>query len=368
MLVPSPVLDTWTVPRALADGDASNGGSDADFARTRVLDLAAGAFSSRVVHLAAELRLADHLAVGVWSATELAERTQTHADALERLLRTLAALGLVEHRRDGRFALTADGQALRSDGPASARAGIRVLASWWETWAELEHSVRTGRPAADVVLGKPAFDAIGEDPAWLAVFQEGMRGLNARWLPRLAGAIGDVGRAHVMDVAGGHGSLLAAVLGRSPDASGEVFDRPEVVPDARAWLDAQGLAARVRVTGGDMFRTVPAGADTYLLKWILHDWDDLDSVRLLRVLRAAMTPRSELLVVERVLPERVRPGMHTLRMQLSDLRMLAALGGRERTLDQLERLFAAAGLRLVRHTATGTPLSVLTVRRDEEAP
>jgi len=330
MLVPSSVLDTLSFPESHSVDPAR--GCSAESARTRVLDLAAGAFSARVVHLAAELALADHLAVGAWSATELAERTHTHADALERVLRTLAALGLVEHRADGRFALTRDGHALRSEGPASARAGIRVLASWWETWTELEHSVRTGQAAADRVLGRPAFEAIGEDPEWLTVFQEGMRGLNARWLPDLAAAIGDVGPSHVVDVAGGHGSLLAAVLDASPQATGTVLDRPEVVPEARAWLAERGLADRTRVHGGDMFRAVPAGADVYLLKWILHDWDDLDCVRLLRVLRAAMSSHSELLVVERVLPERVRAGAQTLRMHLSDLRMLAALGGRERTL------------------------------------
>lgn len=335
---------------------------DPEGARTRLLDLAASGFAARVLHVAADLGLADALADGPCTADQLAARTGTHADSLHRLLRTMAAMGLVEHLRDARFALTADGRVLTSDHPASARAGIRVLALWWETWSALEHSVRTGDAAADVVLGRPAFEALAEDPARLQVFQEGMRGLNLRWLPRLCRAIGDVGSAHIVDIAGGHGSLLAAVLHHSPDATGAVLDRPEVVGAAAAWLRSQGLGSRTEVVGGDMFQTIPSGADVYLLKWILHDWDDERSVRLLRRIRAALRPTARLLVVERVLPDCVQASDDDLRMQLSDLRMLAALRGRERTLAEFHTIFRAAGLQLVSRKRTGTPLDVLTLR------
>jgi hypothetical protein len=346
-------------PRASPPPDVS------DAARERVLDLAAACFSARVVQVAAELGLADALADGPLDARAVALRTGTHADAIERVLRALAALGLAVHRDDGRFALTEDGHALRSDVAATARPGVRLFSLWWDTWSALEHSLRTGEPAADVVLGKPAFDHIGEDPGRLTTFQEGMRGLNARLLPHLADAIGDRGAASIVDVAGGHGSLLAAVLHRSPRATGIVLDRPEVVVAGRDFLAAQGLADRARFVAADMFCAVPAGADVYLLKWILHDWDDLTCLRLLRVLRSALRPGAELLVIERILPERVTPGPDALRAELSDLRMLAALGGRERTLAAFDALFEEAGLERIAHTPTGTPLAVLTVRSRE---
>ena len=368
MLMTQPVLDALDLahrdplPRQTRPPDPHAA------ARARALDLAAACFSARVVHLAAELCLADALVDGPLDAAALAARTGTHADALERLLRTLTALGLLTHGSDGRFALTDGGHALRSDGPSSARAGIRVMSLWWETWSALEHSLRSGEAAADVVLGKPAFDHIGEDPDRLALFQEGMRGLNARTLPHVVEAIGDLGAASIVDVAGGHGSLLAAVLHASPRAHGLAVDRPEVVAEGRAYLAGQGLGDRAQITGGDMFRAVPAGADVYLLKWILHDWDDADCVRLLRVLRSAMRPDSRLLVVDRVMPDRVRAGADHLRMQLSDLRMLAALGGRERTLSAFERIFSEAGLELVARAPTPCELHVLTVRRGPEVP
>lgn len=325
----------------------------------QMMDLAAGCFAARAVHVAAELGIADLLGDGPRAADALARETRTHAPSLYRLLRALASVGVLEHQADDLFALTELGATLVSNAPGSTRAGVLLFGMWWGTWEQLAHSVRTGEPAATRVFGQPVFEHLAMNGALSATFHEGMSGLNASLLPAIVEAYEFAQHHVIVDVAGGHGTLLATVLEAAPASTGVLFDLPEVLEVAQAALYQRGLEARVRCIAGDMMESVPSGADAYLLKWILHDWDDEVCATILANVRAAMQPGSRLLIVDRVLPERADADAATARMMMTDLRMLAALGGRERTATQLRDLLEAAGLRTEEIIATGTPCSVI---------
>ena len=309
--------------------------------------LASGFCAARAVQVAARLGLADGLRDGPRHPADLAAATGTHPDALGRLMRALAGLGVLASDALGRYRLTPMGELLRGDAPGSLRDFVARFGEpeYWRAWGALDHSIATGRPAFDAVFGARLFDHLARNPEAAARFHAGMGGGSARAAAAVVAALGDLGGVDtVVDVGGGHGALLAAVLRANPEARGVLFELPQVAEAGRAALAAAGLAGRSRVETGDFFEAVPAGGDLYLLQRIVHDWDDAEAVRLLGNVRAAMPAHARLLLVEAV----VRPGDAPSHAKMLDLNMLVLVGGRERTEEEYRALLQAAGLALRR--------------------
>ncbi|WP_225812476.1 acetylserotonin O-methyltransferase [Streptomyces spinosus] len=316
-------------------------------APARILNLLAGGWLAQAVSAVAELGVADALADGPRSVHDLAAATGTHAPSLHRLLRTAADAGLLEELDDQAFALTELGQALREDSPGS----LRNFAIWTglpaerHAWTGLADAVRTGRTAFPDVHGTSVWDYLGEHPDILTVFDKAMTEASRGIIAPVVAAYDFGAFRTVVDVGGGRGALLAAVLDANPGVSGTLYDRPEVVSQAEDTLRAAGVRDRVRLVGGDFFDTVPGGGDAYVLSNIIHDWDDELSRRILRNCRTALGDDGRVLLVEAVLLERPRP---TPTVSLMDLDMLLVAGGKQRTAGEFEVLLEKSGLRLTR--------------------
>lgn len=327
-----------------------------------LLQVITGFTRSQVVHVAAQLGLADLLAAGPRSVADLAAATGTHAPALARLVRALAALGLVADADGGRVELTAAGALLRSDVPESLRAAALFLVGpWsWRAWGDLLYSVRTGEPAFDRAFGMSNFAYWEHDPEAGAIHDAYFRAMARTTNAPLVAAY-DFGRfGVVVDVGGSAGALLAAILRAHQDVRGILFDLPHVVAGAGPVLAEAGVAGRCAVVGGSFFDAVPTCGDAYLLKYILHDWDDARAATILRRCREALAPGAVLLVIEQVLPEQLEAGAAAERLARLDLQMLVMTpGGRERTESEFRRLLADAGFELRQAIPTQSPFSIL---------
>ena len=305
--------------------------------------------ASQCIYVAAELRLADHLAAGERSAADLAALCGADAGALARLLRALAAIGIVAPREAGRWALAPAGEALRTEVPGSLLAeALHALApTAWRPWGRLLESVRTGCAAFPDEFGCSAWEYRAAHPEARDRF-DAMAAARAESEAEAVVALLTVPeRGVVVDVGGGDGELLARLLARHPTLAGVLLERPAVVAEARRRLEREGLAGRCRLEGGDFFGEVPAGGDLYLLKAVLHNWDDGAAARLLAVCRRAMSPGSRLVVIEALVDAPPRPE------ELQDLHMLVVHGGRERDSAELVRLLAESGFRAAAPRATG---------------
>ncbi len=312
---------------------------------------------SQAVHVAATLGVADLLTDGPRTSDELAAATGTQPRALYRLLRALAALGVLHEAEGQRFTLTPMGAGLRSDAaePAGPWAAFIGTPAHWQAWGDLLHSVRTGESAFRHVHGTDPWTHRAQRPAESAVFDRAMTGLSRRAADAVIAAY-DFGRfRRIVDVGGGQGALLAAVLAAHPAARGVLFDQPHVVSGAADVLRAAGVDARCEVVAGSFFDAVPEAGDAYMLKSILHDWDDDAATAILRSCRRAMARGGALIVIERV----IAPPNEAPETKLSDLNMLVNLGSQERTRDEFAQLFATAGFRLADVTATGGVVSVI---------
>lgn len=322
-----------------------------------LFELAQGAWVTQALYAAVHLRLADELAAGPSTADEVARRVGSDPNATFRLLRALAGQGVFTLRRDGRFALTGVGRALRWDADGSMAPMIAMIGSpeHWQHWSDLHHSVVTGRTAVEKQRGVPMFDYLETNPAYAARFNDAMTGMSAIAIRAAVPAYDFTDRRLIVDVGGGHGALLAAVLRAAPAAEGILFDVPSVADGARTAIAEAGLARRCAVTGGSFFESVPAGGDAYLLKTVIHDWDDQQCLSILRTVRAAIAPSGKLLLFELVLPDGAppHPGL------LLDLEMLVHAGGRERTVAEYSKLLTQAGFRATRVIVTGGPMSIV---------
>ena len=316
-----------------------------------------GYASTQLLYVAAKLGIADLLADGPRDADALAAATGAHPDALRRVLRASATLGIFAERGDGTFALTGLSRLLQSDTSGSLRASAIMFGEeWcWKPYGELLRSVLTGETAFDHIFHKGFFDYLGDHPEAATVFDDAMTNFSRDHAKAVVEAYDFSGVRQVVDVGGGHGSLLAAILKTSPSATGVLFDQPSVVAGATGGLKSEGVADRCDLVSGDMFESVHAGGDAYVLKWIIHDWDDARAIAILKSCREAMADNGRVLLIERVLapPGEVSQGTR------GDVTMMALMGGRERTEADFRGLLEASGFRLTRVVPTAIELSVI---------
>jgi predicted O-methyltransferase YrrM len=313
-------------------------------------------YVSQMIRAAADLSLADHLADERLTAAEVAEREGSAPNTTFRLMRACVALGLLTADADGRFGSTPLLQTLGKDTPGSLRglALAMTLPAQWLPWNEFTASVRTGRTQASAVLGMDFFEYLEQHPSQARDFSSGMSSATSLWAADAASAIDTTGASLAVDVGGATGSLLQLLQEADPTLRGIVFDRPNIVEYAVAEIARKGLTQRTQVVGGDFFASVPP-ADLYLLKFILHDWDDDSCIQILQRCREAMTAGGRVVIVEVVLGALSDPGWGAL----IDMNMLAVSPGRERSLDEYDALLVAAGLRRTAVLATNCPQSVI---------
>lgn len=322
----------------------------------QMLRLISGYWVSQAVYVAAKLGLADLLKDGPRSSADLATGTQTHGPSLYRLLRALASLGVLAEDEQGRFSLTPLGECLRGDLPGSQR-GLAVMngEEHYRAYGELLYSVRTGKPGFDHVYGLPCFDYLSQHPQQAKDFDEAMVGVHGRETAAMVEAFDLSGVAVLADVGGGNGSLLTAVLQRYPTMQGILYDLPGVIGRAKANIAAAGLTSRCQCLSGDFFTSVAPGADAYLLRHIIHDWDDERATLILKNIHAVLPANGRVLVVENV----IEPGNAPAFGKLLDLTMLVIPGGKERTAAEYRALYDAAGFRLNRIVPTRADVCVI---------
>lgn len=326
---------------------------DADRSARFLVSEAMGYTYAAALRAAAVLGVADHMADEACDVAGLAAAAGCDAAGLRRVLRMLAARGIVSPEGPDHFRLTAAGSALRSDAPRSAREAVLMLTDdmFWRTSHVVGTTLRTPAPSFPAVFGSTAGDYFDADPAKADLFYAGMEAVSAAENDLTAQACDLPDSGTVADIGGRYGGFLLAVLKANPALRGVLFDRPDEVVKHR--LDADGVAGRVEVVAGDFFESVPA-ADAYLLKRIIHNWDDEQSVRILATCRRSLRPGGRVLVIDAFVP----PGGEPHDSKAMDFMMLGALTGRERTAGELEPLLARAGLRLCCVVPTGTPMSV----------
>jgi hypothetical protein len=314
--------------------------------RERLTRLMDGYLSTQLLYLAARLGIADILVSGPLTCGELARRVGADAGAFCRVLRGLVIDGVLCELADGRFGLTPTGRLLRKDAPASVRDAVIARGHiYYGAAAGLLSALQNGGSAFEHVHGMGLFDYLDRHPDERAEFQRSMVVRSRQEAAAVTAVYDFAAFRRLVDVGGGYGILLSAILAATPALHGVLFDRPEVVDRAREQLGADGMLSRCDVAAGDFFTSVPAGCDAYVLSRVIHDWDDEKAVWILTNCREAMPDSAKLLLIEAVVPKRAREQAGAVRM---DLHMLTLLHGRERTAREYQALLAAARLELQR--------------------
>lgn len=327
---------------------------------TAVLELSMGSMLTQAIYVAAELKIADALHERPMSAEEVAQRVNAHPEATYRLLRLLSSYQIFEEGRDGRFKLTPMADALREDSPNSMRR-IAVLMghpTHWEDWSHLVDSVRTGEPALPKLRGMNAFEYLESNPDYAMIFFGGMSNLSELETAPILAAYDFSRFRTIVDVGGGRGALLAAILQRAKKSRGVLFDARAVESGAESLLSDAGVMDRCTIESGGLFDPVPPGGDAYLLKHIVHDWPDAKVLEILKNVRDAIGPDGRLLLAEFVPP----PGNGLHPGKLVDLWLMLLVGGKERTSVQYSELLASAGFELDRVVQTASPISIVEAR------
>jgi hypothetical protein len=325
-----------------------------------LLRMVTGYYVARAIYVAAKLGIADFLAEGARSHDELAEATGTHADSLRRVLRLLASAGVFIEEPDGRFALTPIGACLRSRVPGSMRAAALLFGGiTQQAWGDLLHSVETGEPAFRHVFGMNPFEYMADHPEQAANFDAAMADFTKRIALAVVAAYDFSAFRRVVDVGGGNGALLAGILGANPTLTGIVFDLPNVANRAREQIQELGLTGRCEIVAGDFFNEVPSGGDAYVLKHVIHDWNDKRAAEILRVCRRAMGAQAKLLLAEGLYPPRIDQSDESRGAAANDVNMLVCTGGRQRSEAEFRALYDAAGFRLTRIVPTQMPVKLI---------
>jgi ubiquinone/menaquinone biosynthesis C-methylase UbiE len=322
-----------------------------------MLQLISGFWISRCLYVAAKLGIPDILKDGPKTAEELAKTTRTDSMSLFRLLRALSAVNILTQGQDDRFGNTPVSETLRSDIPGSLRsfAMTELGEEHYPAWGELLHSVRTGDIAFDKAFGMPVWEFFAKNPENARVFNNAMSGVTAQANQALHATYSFSGINTLVDVGGGHGALIISILERNPEMRGILFDSPPVIEGAQEAIAASVVAGRCQLVSGDFFQSVPEGGDAIILKWIVHDWNDEQSIAILKNCHRALPADGKLILVEAVVP----PGNEPHFSKFIDLNMLVMTGGRERTEEEFRRLYEASGFRLTRVVPTASPSSVI---------
>ena len=320
--------------------------------------IAIGYIGSAALHVALHLGIADHLASGPKTAAELARATGVQEDALYRVLRALASLGLFEERASRTFASNPSADLLRK-GRTTLRDILYFLtdAPHFRVYADLLHSVQTGQPAGEKVFGAPVFEYFRRDPAFNERFNNGMTSASAAAIAGALKAYDFSGIEVLVDVAGGHGMVLTSILRQYPAMRGVLFDIDHVVAGAAPLIEGAGVKDRCQIVSGDFFKAVPPGGDAYIMKNIIHDWDDDRALTILRNIHQVLRGRrgGRVILLESVVQPVGGPDF----AKMIDLEMMVLPGGRERTEQEYTSLFARAGFRLTRIVPTESLLSVI---------
>ncbi|HSK71174.1 MAG TPA: methyltransferase [Pyrinomonadaceae bacterium] len=327
-----------------------------------LMQMVMGFITSQAISVAAKLYIADYLKDGGKTVEELAEATGTHAPSLYRLLRALTSAGVFTKDAENRYSNTSLGDALRSDHPHSMRAAAHMICDreHWNSHGNLFQSVKTGETGFDYTFGKPIFPYLAENPAPAEVFDNAMTSFSNVVAQAVAGTYDFSQAKTIADIGGGHGLILSTVLQANPQAKGILFDQPYVVEAAGELLKNAGVAERVERIGGDFFSEVPVKADIYLMKFIIHDWNDSQSVTILKNLAKYAEPGAKVLLIETVVEEDDHvPSVS----KLMDLNMLAMTGGKERTPSEYAALFEQTGFKLTNVIFTPSPLQIVEAVR-----
>ncbi len=324
---------------------------------TILMRMLIGGTIQQCISVVARLGIADLLAKKPQTATALATATKTNEDALYRVLRMLASIGIFSENSRKEFAHTELSTLLRTDAPNSLH-GYAVMMSeyWhWQNWGQLMYSVRTGKTAQEKVHGMGSFEYFKQNPEAAEIFNRAMTSLSKSDVSPIVNAYDFSSAKKIVDIAGGQGFLLAGVLKANPKAEGILFDLPYTIEQARPVLEKEGVAGRVELLSGDFFESIPAGADYYMMKHIIHDWDDERCVKILENIRNSMAKNGKLLILEMVIPDGNEPSPS----KFLDLQMLVTTGGRERTKEEFQKLLESAGFKLSRIVSTLSPMNVI---------
>ena len=322
-----------------------------------LLQMITSSWIAQSIYVAAKLAIADLLKGNPKTSDELARETGTHSNSLHRLMRLLASVGIFAEDENRRFCLTPLAQYLRTDVPASMRAAaIMCGESWhWQSWENILYTLKTGEPAIVKATGMRLFPFLEQNSEAFNIFSECMTGYAAPTHAATVTAYDFSGIGLLVDVGGGYGTHLAAILKANPHLRGVLFDHPSAADGARKVLATENVAERCEFVPGDFFESVPAGGDAYMLSHILHDWDDEQAIGILQNCRQAMDPGGKVLVVETILP----PGNEFSPGKLFDLEMMVLVGGLERTEPEYRRLLETAGFDLSRVVSTTAPESII---------
>ncbi|HUN73948.1 MAG TPA: methyltransferase [Steroidobacteraceae bacterium] len=342
----------------MAHGSPQNGGSH-DL-RAATASLITGCWSTQVIHAAVALGIPDRFGPGPTSSAEIARAAGTHPRATFRLLRAMATLGLCSDLGDSRFELTEAGRFLRSD---SAHSLVALARHWGtRTWTALAHLTETVMSGAHWANGgREGFLSMAQRPQEAAILNRSMVEQTLQMADAIADAYDFSGLHRVLDVGGGYGALLSVLLRRYPHLQGATADLAYMEAEATAFLKSSGIAERARFIPTDFFDSVSPGADCYLLKYIIHDWDDADCVTILRNIRAAASAAT-VLIIERIVPEHITSTPAAGNVICGDINMMVATGGLERTESEYRQLLQTAGLELTRVIATRSPFSIIEAR------
>jgi hypothetical protein len=323
----------------------------------RMRELIMGFRASQLIYVAAKLGLADRLAAGPQSATTLASVVGAAPQPLYRLLRALASIGIFAETANGMFELTPSARLLQHDVPGSLRSTALLYGDevFWAAYGGMIHSVRTGEPAFEHRHGEPMYAYLAGHAGTASLFDAAMSGFSEREVVAILAAYDFSGFTTVVDVGGGQGTLLAALLEAYPRLRGIILDRNEVAEGAGRLLAQAGLTERATFVAGNFFQAVPPNGDAYLLKSVIHNWDDAAARSILANCRQAMRPDARLIVMERVVPPAGVPS----EAKLFDINMLVTVGGQERTEEQYRELFDMAGFDMTRIKATTSPLTLI---------
>ena len=324
---------------------------------SRLRQLIMGFRITQMIHVAAKLELADHLARKPQTARELAPLVGAEAVPLHRLLRALASIGVFAESAGSVFEMTPMAELLRGDRPGSLRSTAMLYGDelLWNAFGQLSRAVANGKSAFEQLHGQSFYDYLGEHSTASALFNDAMTGFSEQEAGAILEAYDFSAVRAIVDVGGGQGALMAALLHAHAPLHAVIFDRSPPTDDTRRLFERLDVPGRAEFVQGDFFVAVPGGGDLYVLKSIVHNWQDDDATAILRNCRLAMPPRGRLLVGERIIP----PGNAPAEAKLFDINMMITVGGQERTEAQYAALLAAAGLKMARVIPTRSPISLI---------